>query len=69
MSSTPTNVTNTLLVNQTAVDQNGLQNSASVLSSVSFPDGITLSGSALGVTRTFHLLTVVGGTWTYTQAL
>ncbi len=69
VSSTPTNVTNTLLVNQTAVDKNGLQNSESVLASVSFPDGITLSGSALGVTRTFHLLTVAGGTWTYTQAL
>ena len=69
VTSVPTGTTNTLLVGQTAVDQNGVQNSASVLSSVAFPDGITLSGSALGVVRSYHLLTVSGGTWTYTQAL
>jgi hypothetical protein len=69
VTSIPTGTTNTLLIGQTAVDQNGVQNSASVLSSVAFPDGITLSGSALGVVRSYHLLTVSGGTWTYTQAL
>jgi hypothetical protein len=69
VTSVPTGTTNTLLIGQTAVDQNGVQNSASVLSSVAFPDGITLSGSALGVVRSYHLLTVSGGTWTYTQAL
>jgi len=69
VTSTPTGTTNTFLIGQTAVDRGGLQNSESVLSSISVPDGITLSGSALGVVRTYHLLTVSGGTWTYTSAL
>lgn len=69
VTSTPTGTTNTFLIGQTAVDRGGLQNSESVLSSISVPDGITLSGSALGVVRTYHLLTVSGGTWTYTNAL
>lgn len=69
VTSTPTGTTNTLLIGQTAVDSGGLQNSASVLSSVSFPDGITLSGSALGCVRSYHLLTVSGGSWTYTQVI
>jgi len=69
VTSIPTGTTNTLLIGQTTVDQNGVLNSESVLSSVAFPDGITLSGSALGVVRSYHLLTVSGGAWTYTQAL
>ena len=36
---------------------------------LSMPNGITLSGSSLGVTRTYHLLTISGGTWTYTNVI
>lgn len=69
VTSTPTGVTNTLLINPTLVDKNGLLNSESVIASVSFPDGITLSGSALSVNRTYHLCRISGGAWTYVSTL
>ena len=36
---------------------------------LSVPIGITLSGSSLGVNRSYHLLTISGGTWTYTNVI
>ena len=69
VTSAPTGVTNTLLINPTLVDKNGLLNSESVIASLSFPDGITLSGSALSVNRTYHLCRISGGAWTYVSTL
>lgn len=69
VTSVPTGVTNTLVFNPTLVDKNGLLNSESVISSLSFPDGITLSGSALSVNRTYHLCRISSGAWTYVSTL
>lgn len=66
---TPTGVTNTLLISPTLVDKNGLLNSESVIASLSFPNGITLSGSALSVNRTYHLCRISSGAWTYVGTL
>jgi hypothetical protein len=44
-------LTNELLVNQVAVDKNGVVNSQSVIQSLSFPNGITPSGNSIAVAR------------------
>ena len=67
-------VTSATGTNQIQVDYQTVQNvgtppTVSVVKNLSVPNGITLSGSSLGVNRTYHLLTISGGTWTYTSVI
>ena len=58
-------LTNELLVNQIAVDKNGVVNSQSVIQSLSFPNGITPSGNSIAVSRVTKIFRINGGTWEY----
>ena len=59
-------LTNELLVSQTAVDQGGIANSASVVQSLSFPNGITPSGNSIAVARVTKIFEIDGSpTWVY----
>lgn len=64
-----TGVTNQVVVSDVAVDKGGVLNSASAVQDFSFPLGITLSGSAIGVTRTAKLFRIVNNNWTFIQDL
>lgn len=66
---TGTGVTNQVVVSDVAVDKGGVLNSASAVQDFSFPLGITLSGSAIGVTRTAKLFRIVNNNWTFIQDL
>ena len=61
-----TGLTNELLVNQVAVDKNGVVNSASVIQSLSFPNGITPSGNSIAVARVTKIFEIQAGPlWAY----
>jgi len=66
---TGTGSSNEVVVVDVAVDKNGTLNSQSVVQDFSFPNGITLSGSSIGVNRQAKLFRIVGGTWTFVQNL
>lgn len=66
---TGTGVTNQVVVTDVAVDKGGVLNSASAVQDFSFPLGITLSGSAIGVTRVVKLFRIVNNNWTFIQDL
>ena len=66
---TGTGVTNQVVVSDVAVDKGGVLNSASAVQDFSFPLGITLSGSAIGVTRTAKFFRIVNNNWTFIQDL
>ena len=61
-------LTNELLANQVAVDKDGNLSSASVIQSVSFPNGITPSGNSIAVSRTTKIFEIQAGPlWVYVQ--
>ena len=64
---TTTGLTNELLVNQVAVDKDGSVSSASVVQSLSFPNGITPSGNSIAVARTTKIFEIQTGPlrWAY----
>jgi|TARA_R110000772_G_scaffold113335_1_gene217612 hypothetical protein len=64
---TTTGLTNELLVNQVAVDKDASLSSASVVQSLSFPNGITPSGNSIAVARTTKLFEIQAGPlrWAY----
>ncbi|MDB4726279.1 hypothetical protein OAF54_02490 [bacterium] len=64
---TTTGLTNELLVNQVAVDKDGSVSSASVVQSLSFPNGITPSGNSIAVARTTKIFEIQAGPlrWAY----
>jgi len=58
--------TNELLANQVAVDKDGNLSSASVIQSLSFPNGITPSGNSIAVARTTKIFEIQAGPlWVY----
>jgi hypothetical protein len=59
--------TNDVQVVDVNVDKGGILNSASTVQDFSFPFGITLSGSSIGVNRVAKLFRIVGSNWTYIQ--
>ena len=64
---TTTGLTNELLVNQVAVDKDNNLSSASVVQSLSFPNGITPSGNSIAVARTTKIFEIQAGPlrWAY----
>ena len=62
-----TGLTNELLINQVAVDKDGSLSSASVIQSLSFPNGITPSGNSIAVARTTKIFEIQTGPlrWAY----
>ena len=64
---TTTGLTNELLVNQVAVDKDNNLSSASVVQSLSFPNGITPSGNSIAVARTTKIFEIQTGPlrWAY----
>jgi hypothetical protein len=61
-----TGLTNELLANQVAVDKDGNTSSASVIQSLSFPNGITPSGNSIAVARTTKIFEIQAGPqWVY----
>ena len=64
---TNTGLTNELLVNQVAVDKDNNLSSASVVQSLSFPNGITPSGNSIAVARTTKIFEIQAGPlrWAY----
>ena len=64
---TTTGLTNELLVNQESVDKDGNLSSASVVLSLSFPNGITPSGNSIAVARTTKIFEIQTGPlrWAY----
>jgi len=61
-----TGLTNELLANQVAVDKDGNASSASVIQSLSFPNGITPSGNSIAVARTTKIFEIQAGPqWVY----
>jgi hypothetical protein len=59
-------LTNELLANQVAVDKDGNLSSASVVQSLSFPNGITPSGNSIAVARTTKIFELQAGPlWVY----
>lgn len=64
---TTTGLTNELLVNQVAVDKDNNLSSASVIQSLSFPNGITPSGNSIAVARTTKIFEIQTGPlrWAY----
>ena len=59
-------LTNELLANQVAVDKDGNLSSASVIQSLSFPNGITPSGNSIAVARTTKIFEIQAGPlWVY----
>ena len=61
-----TGLTNELLVNQVAVDKDGNASSASVIQSLSFPNGITPSGNSIAVARVTKIFEIQAGPlWAY----
>jgi len=63
-----TGLTNELLANQVAVDKDGNLSSASVIQSLSFPNGITPSGNSIAVARVTKIFEIQAGPqWVYLQ--
>ena len=61
-----TGLTNELLANQVAVDKDGVVSSASVIQSLSFPNGITPSGNSIAVARVTKIFEIQAGPqWVY----
>lgn len=61
-----TGLTNELLVNQVAVDKDGVVSSQSVIQSLSFPNGITPSGNSIAVARVTKIFEIQAGPqWVY----
>ena len=59
-------LTNELLANQVAVDKDGNLSSASVIQSLSFPNGLTPSGNSIAVARVTKIFEIQAGPqWVY----